>query len=102
MITEMKQEILCKECALKIRERFPTNNPFPGEHIMFVKGVAKTDMKCDGCHELKELKTGEEVYAFSLWTDYEGIPYYPWENKYITLLPNGHPLENVPDSVKRV
>lgn len=79
----MKQDILCIKCAEERRGLFPTDNPFPGEHIKFVFGTAKIECLCDGCVKYKEIHTGERCCAFSLWTDFGGVPYHQWERNFI-------------------
>lgn len=79
----MKQDILCTRCAKDRRKQFPDDNPYPGEHIKFVKGIAKKDMLCDGCATKTPIKKGEPCIAASIWADYGGVPYYEWEDKFI-------------------
>ena len=40
-------------------------------------------MRCDDCNSA--FSKGESVCAFSIFTDYGGIPYYPWEKAYIEI-----------------
>ena len=77
----MKQEMLCQHCAADTRKLFPTDNPYPGEHVKFVPGKARTWLRCDSCGE--GLSTDTVCTAFSVWADYGGIPYYPWEKDFI-------------------
>lgn len=77
----MKQEILCPDCKNKARRMFPTDNPYPGEHVKFQDGKAKSDYNCDTCN--KPINTGESCTCLSMWADYGGVPYYPWEKDYI-------------------
>ena len=79
----MKQEILCSECDIYLRALFENEPPLDGEHVKFVHGRAKKTMFCDGCVYPREIKRGDSCTAFSLWADYGGIPYYPWEQDYI-------------------
>lgn len=79
----MKRDILCPKCARERKKRYPTSEPYPGEHIKFVKGVALKDMLCDACGKRTEIPKGSEAYAFSVWADYGGIPYYEWEKEFI-------------------
>ena len=79
----MKREILCPICRANRRKLFPTDNPYPEEHIRFVDGIAKIGMLCDSC--IITISPGDECTAFSGWADYGGIPYYEWEPEYITI-----------------
>jgi ribosomal protein L37AE/L43A len=79
----MKQEILCPDCALMKEKRYPTKNPYPGEHIKFVEGKAQREFKCDYCD--KKIETGDEATAFSIWADHGKIPYYKWEHNFLQL-----------------
>ena len=77
----MKQQIICPKCKDESRKLFPTDTPYPGEHVKFVKGEALKDYRCDGCGEV--IKTGDECSAFSIWADHGAQPYYPWEKDFI-------------------
>lgn len=79
----MKREILCVWCRPNVRELFPTDNPYPGEHVKFVDGTAKMDRICDQCG--CPIEAGQTCTAFSSWADYGGIPYFPWESGYLEL-----------------
>ncbi len=83
----MKQDILCPDCAKERRELHKTDNPYPGEHIKFMKGIAKKDMLCDGCAVKTPIKKGDPCVAYSSWADYGCIPYYQWESEFITPQP---------------
>jgi hypothetical protein len=83
----MKRDILCNKCAKDRREQYPTDTPYPEEHIKFVHGTARGDMLCDGCTYRTEIKKGEECCAFSSWADYGGIPYNEWEHEFIEFTP---------------
>ena len=37
----MKREIFCAGCSLEMRDLFPTNEPYPGEHVKFEVGLAR-------------------------------------------------------------
>lgn len=81
----MKREIICEKCEGETRKLFPNANPYPGEHVKFVKGKAKKDLICDSCaDELTAILEGDDCCAFSIWADYGGIPYYEWEHEFIT------------------
>jgi hypothetical protein len=82
----MKREILCKKCEAERRKLFPTESPYPGEHIKFVKGIAKSEMVCDGCVILTEIHKGDEICAFSIWADYGGIAYHAWEFEFLKII----------------
>ena len=77
----MKRQILCPKCTDDTRKRFPTDNPYPGEHIKFVRGTAKLEFKCDHCD--KKIVPGEEATAYSVWADHGRQPYHEWENDFI-------------------
>ena len=83
----MKQEILCEDCAKRTRERFPTNNPYPGEYVKFVDGTAKKACLCDGCPTRRPIAEGEPCTAFSIWAEHGRIPYYPWEQEFLNVIP---------------
>ena len=80
----MKQQIICQKCEAYERQQFPMENPYPGEHVKFVKGTAIDAMICDLCG--KSLNAWEQVCAFSIWADHGGQPYYEWEFDYIESL----------------
>ena len=80
----MKQEIVCPKCKDGLRKLFPTDNPYPGEHIKFLKGKALKDYVCDDC--AVDIKKDEKCFAFSIWADHGAQPYYPWEKDYILTL----------------
>lgn len=75
----MKCDILCKPCEAEHRILFPTNSPYPGEHVKFMCGKAKHDMTCDFC--AIHIKKGDDCCAFSIYTDNQ--IYYEWEEDYI-------------------
>lgn len=87
----MKREILCLTCipkpmGLKLMNS-PAGDPvlvdpYPGEHQKVLKGIAKAQYICDRCGDT--ILKGTECIASSIWADYGGIPYHPWENEYIT------------------
>ena len=79
----MKREIICEKCEVKKRKLFPNENPYPGEHIKFVKGKAEKELICDGCTDYNPIHKGENCCAVSIWADYGGIPYYQWESQFI-------------------
>ena len=77
----MKREILCPVCTDKVRSWFPSDNPYPGEHVKFYPGKAKKAFICDLCSELITLD--EDCTAFTAWAVGQGIPYHPWESDFI-------------------
>ena len=79
----MKREIVCSGCEPKLRKLFPTESPYPGEHVKFVRGLSIIKCVCDSCGQ--DIKVAEIVCAFSAWADYGGIPYSEWEDEYIDL-----------------
>ena len=79
----MVRKILCKKCEADSKKLFPTESPYPGEHVKFVTGLAKRDMMCDDCG--KDIIEEENICGFSIFADYGGIPYYPWEEDYLNI-----------------
>jgi hypothetical protein len=85
----MKREIACPPCAQNIAKavtgsRFVDGqivDPYPGEHARFQSGKLTRHCVCDSCSA--ELAPGENAVAVSMWADYGGIPYYPWEWEYL-------------------
>lgn len=55
--------------------------PYPGEHVRLYRGIAKRQFICDNCGET--IEEGKDCTAVSIWADYGGIPYYPWESEYV-------------------
>lgn len=80
----MKQQILCPACRKETRERFKTDNPFPGEHIKFVDGKAVKDFVCDHCD--KKIDKASPCCAYSIWADSGAQPYYEWEHDYLNYI----------------
>lgn len=87
----MKREIVCIECAkrritgygLVYSENMQAIvDPFPQEHVKMVCGKAKNIFMCDRCGT--QINVDDECYASSTWADYGGIPYYEWEDEFIT------------------
>jgi hypothetical protein len=88
----MKREILCMNCATERSKRHglvhlpelqTIVDPFPMEHVKYVRGRAKTDFFCDTCTTEIPIKKGDECFAVSTWADYGGIPYFEWEGGFI-------------------
>uniref|UniRef100_A0A6M3LFE4 Uncharacterized protein n=2 Tax=viral metagenome TaxID=1070528 RepID=A0A6M3LFE4_9ZZZZ len=74
----MKREILCQACIEKMRKLFPSDNPYPGEHIKRVIGKARQDFECDNCGQ--PVATGDECMCFSIYKD---GGYLEWEYVFI-------------------
>ncbi len=87
----MKREILCKECCENIipkifnveptKSNTTTANPYPLEYIKLMRGEAKNTYLCDMCGVV--IEKDQICYAFSIWSDRGGIPYYEWEEDFI-------------------
>lgn len=85
----MKREISCVPCANRIARavtgaRFVDGeivDPFPGEHSKFLGGKLTRHCVCDSCG--KQLSPGDDAIAMSIWADYGGVPYHPWEAEYL-------------------
>ena len=80
----MKQEIVCSSCRKELRELFPTDTPYPMEHVKFVDGRAKADYLCDQCGD--EILPFQHCTAFSIWADHGTQSYYEWEDKYVEVI----------------
>lgn len=79
----MKREIVCPECAEKLRKMFEFND-YPDEHFKFVAGKADSSYNCDQCN--RDIHPGEVCSALSIWNnelDRRGRGYYEWETGYI-------------------
>lgn len=75
----MKREIVCITCREKLLKLFPTDKPYPLEHVKFVDGIAKKGFVCDQCG--REINEAENCTACSIWADYGGVPYFEWETE---------------------
>lgn len=73
----MKREIVCPQCE----KAQSLHREYPGEHIKLTKGNAKSELLCDSCAQ--PIYFGDTCFAVSMWADYGGIQYYPWESEYI-------------------
>ena len=80
----MKRNIICPKCAAEIMARPNWENPYEREHRKIVKGIALADFLCDNCGCETELPKGSVIFAESIWVDYDGVPYFPWESEYLT------------------
>jgi hypothetical protein len=76
----MKREILCENCAKKLRKKLSGDDPYPGEHVKFVRGILERNCCCDFC--MTNLNPGNPAYAMSIWTDRRD-DYYPWESEFL-------------------
>jgi len=80
----MTQKILCiPKCRDEIRALFKSDEPYPGEHVKFVNGLAINSYICDDCNV--QIAPGELCCAHSIWVDYGGVPYYDWEDEFIKM-----------------
>ena len=89
----MKREMLCFSCNNKLMalhgSRLMTDSngvelvadPYPGEHVKHIRGNALRTLLCDQCN--KVITENELCWAVSIWADYGGIPYYPWEDEFL-------------------
>ena len=77
----MKRQIVCNKCKSKLRKLFPTDTPYPGEHVKFVAGKAKSVFMCDHCG--CTINATDNCFSFSIWADYGGVPYHEWEPDYL-------------------
>ncbi len=75
----MKRDLVCEKCIPHHRDRVPCR--YPGEHTKIVEGKSNNDFQCDACG--MKIRKGEKAGAFSVWADYGGIPYAPWESDYL-------------------
>lgn len=73
----MKCEILCLKCS----EKAPKESKYPQEHVKLVFGKSIVSCVCDWCGS--NVEPDDHVAALSIWADYGGIPYRPWEHDYI-------------------
>jgi len=84
----MKQQIICVRCQKELRELHQSDEPYPGEHLKFVEGEALRRFLCDHCnHDILEY---EDCFAYSIWADHSGQPYYEWENQFIKIYNEKH------------
>ena len=72
----MKREIDCPKCAESWKQSI---GKYKGEHIKLQEGKAKDQFLCDHCD--KVIEPGDSCVAVSVWADYGGVPYFPWENE---------------------
>lgn len=89
----MKREIFCPPCAAEMRKQFPVEQPYPGEHVKFVYGFAKSPFRCDHCYA--QIAIGDACTAFTIWTDAQGFA--AWESDYVApTRPGGDGSSGVP------
>ena len=80
----MTQQILCiPKCRDEVRALFPTDDPYPGEHVKFLDGTALKNFICDSCNV--RINLGDKCCAHSIWADHARVPYYPWEENFIQI-----------------
>ena len=77
----MKREIVCSKCRGELIKLFPTDSPYPMEHIKFVDGKARKEFICDNCGF--NINTTENCTAMSIWADHGRVPYIEWEPEYL-------------------
>ena len=77
----MKRQIVCVPCRKALRKLFPTDTPYPQEHVKFVDGKAKDEFLCDSCGEAIFL--AQECTAVTFWADHGAQPYSEWEGDYV-------------------
>lgn len=80
----MKRDIICAACAIQQRDLFPRDEPYPGEYVKFLNGLALKVFTCDLCHAT--ILKGEKCCAFSISTD--RTPYFCWEHEFIKIKEN--------------
>jgi len=76
----MKQSILCTNCAKELMN-LSARGHCPGEHNIFIFGLAKRDYTCDFSNE--PISAGDRCCANSIWADHGRIPYYKWESDFL-------------------
>jgi len=74
----MKREIICNKCR---DDLLGSLGEYPGEHYKWEQGKSLKDLVCDNCGN--PIPQGVLCYALSIWADYGGAPYYPWEYEYL-------------------
>lgn len=61
---------------------FPSDTPYPGEHVRLTPGTAQRAFVCDVCNG--PIRPGQNVVAFSVWTDRSpGSKGTAWTSAYI-------------------
>jgi hypothetical protein len=76
----MKREINCPKCAESCKQLI---GKYKGEHIKIQEGKAKAPFICDQCAAL--IDPGDPCVCVSVWADYGGIQYFPWESEAMEL-----------------
>jgi hypothetical protein len=88
----MKRLILCTACANGMLARIGDGTKYPGEHVKYVKGLAKNPppilagqevIECDYCEA--PLPLGTDCQAVTIWADNMPNPYEPWESEFIEI-----------------
>jgi len=77
----LKRQIVCNNCALETRQRFPFKEPYPGEFVAVIDGAALDDYLCDLCGI--EIAQGAKCAAFSIWT--KNQERLDWEKDFIKI-----------------
>lgn len=77
----MRRDIICGGCGVQQQDLFPSDEPYRGESLKFVPGLALHDYICDLCGAT--ILEGEPCCAFSIST--KEAPYFPWESEYIEI-----------------
>jgi len=82
----MKRQIICMKCNKEYWNLFNLigdEATAAGEHIKNIKGMALREYLCDFCGTT--IKQSEKCTANSIWSDRGGIPYFEWENEFISI-----------------
>ena len=73
----MKREIICLICKEVSRKLFPTDNPYPGEYVVFTHGYAKKQYICDHCGT--DIFSHGQCFGFTIHTG----EYFNWEKEFL-------------------
>lgn len=76
----MKREILCPTCSDNARLMFPTNQPYPQERVLFVRGTSKQSCVCDVCRA--RIDIDDHCTAFSIYSKTDKFAGC-WEHEYV-------------------
>jgi hypothetical protein len=85
----MKREIVCLDCLERWKktlglirlESGVLADPYPGEHLKYVRGETKGSYCCDQCG--KPIPVCAQAAAVSIWSDHNPNVYYEWEDEFI-------------------